>query len=312
MENLKATDKQLAPPKRPSGLDWLKRMDPTNKIVVEYEKRLEAYNLASNIQNLPSIEEYRERIKKGYEKPEYGKIDCEHLYEMFKVCYFHVNEVEFNEESNNGEGRIFARTMLLYFAGSNRFLQSPLLSKKTELSMKKGVMIVGKWGNGKTSVMKTIHFMFSRPISEPIYIKNKDGELYPLSAWNKGFSMFTANQVVDSYEWRSNTEKAEFWTLHTKGVKFYDDLLTERMVSNYGKFEIFKDVLEKRNDKRLRTVITCNYTSDKNFISQFDGKGKDLLDITMFEMGVRYGKRVYDRLFSDFNIIELSGKSMRK
>lgn len=310
MADSKQTDSINVPPRRPSGYDWMKKVDPTNKLVTEYDKRLKEYGDFCLNNETESMELYREKLKRPVEKKEYGFIDVEYLYEVFLVCYRHVNDRTFDETANNGEGRSFARTMLLYFVRNKAFLKSPLISDKTEKSLDKGVMIVGKWGNGKTSVMKTIHYMFSRPLSEPIYVKNKEGNFHPLSVWNRNFTMFTANEVVDDYEWRDNTTKAEFWTMHTKGVKVYDDMLTERAVSNYGKFEMFKDVLEKRNAKGLRTVVTCNYTSDAHTLERF--KGKELIDITMFEIGIRYGKRVYDRLFSDFNIIELNGKSMRK
>lgn len=310
MEDLKQTDNRPLPPRRPSGYDWMKKVDPTNKLVEDYEKKLKEYGEFCVTSETEAMLAYREKMKKPVEKTDYGKIDVEYLYECFLACYRHVNERTFDETANNGEGRIFARTMLLYFVRNKAFLKSPLVSDKTEKSLDKGVMIVGKWGNGKTSVMRTIHYMFSRSVNDPIYVKNKDGVFYPLSAWNKRFTMFTANDVVDDYEWRDNTNKAEFWLDHTRGVKVYDDMLTERAVSNYGKFEMFKDVLEKRNAKGLRTIVTCNYTSDVQTLERF--KGKELIDVTMYEIGIRYGKRVYDRLFSDFNIIELNGKSMRK
>lgn len=152
--------------------------------------------------------------------------------------------------------------------------------------------------------------MFSQPLTNPIICKNTDGLSFPLNFWKKNFGFYTANGVVDDYEWRGNVQKAEFWALHTSGKKVYDDVLTERQVSNYGKFEIFKDILEKRNEKKLQSIVTCNYTTDAAILEKH--KSKSDIEKTFIEFGIRYGNRVYDRLYSDFTVIELQGKSLRK
>lgn len=318
MENLKQTDK--TPPIRPPGFDWLKRLDPTNKIVVEYEKRIQEYNKNFMGSDNDSIKEYGKTLNQKPETQDYGRIDLNDLYDKFKYFYpyFNPKKQPFDEEVNGGEGRIFARAMLLYYVGHSKFLQCELINRDlTEPSMEKGVLVMGLWGNGKTSIIKTIHFLFSRPLSNPLMIKNKDDLYYPLSYWKHNFHYFDANLVVDDYEWRNGLEKAEFWKKHISGKKnTYDDVLTERQVSNYGKFEIFKDMLEKRNAKQLQTVINCNYSTDTNLIEKYKDKDKkptkSRAEITLIEFGIRYGKRVYDRMHSDFTIIELKGKSLRK
>ncbi|MDV7696266.1 hypothetical protein N6B72_04955 [Chryseobacterium soli] len=318
MENLKQTDK--TPPIRPAGFDWLKRLDPTNKIVVEYEKRIQEYNKNFIGSDNDSIKEYGKTLIKKPETPDFGKIDLNDLYDKFKFFYpyFNPKKEPFDENVNGGEGRIFARSMLLYYVGRPKFLQCELINRElTEPSMDKGVLVMGLWGNGKTSIIKTIHYLFSRPLSNPLMIKNKDDLYYPLSYWKHNFNYFDANLVVDDYEWRNGLEKAEFWKKHISGKKnTYDDVLTERQVSNYGKFEIFKDMLEKRNAKQLQTVVNCNYSTDPNLLEKYkdkDGKPtKTRAEITLIEFGIRYGKRVYDRMHSDFTIIELKGKSLRK
>lgn len=318
MENLKPTDK--TPPIRPAGFDWLKRLDPTNKIVVEYEKRVQEYNKNFMGSDSESIEAYRKTIGTKPITPDIGKIDLNDLYDKFKFYYpfFNHKNEPFDENVNGGEGRIFARAMLLYYIGHPKFLQCELINKElTEPNMNKGVLVMGLWGNGKTSIIKTINHLFSRPLSKPMLIKNKDGDYHPLSLWKHNFHYYDANLVVDDYEWRNGLEKAEFWKKHTSGKKStYDDVLTERQASNYGKFEIFKDVIEKRNAKQIQTVINCNYSSDPDLLNKYrdkDGKlTKSRAEITLIEFGIRYGKRVYDRMHSDFTIIELKGKSLRK
>ncbi len=70
---------------------------------------------------------------------------------------------------------------------------------------------------------------------------------------------------------------------------------------NFGKENLFKKILYLRNEKKLKTIITCNY--DPSYSNDFE-KGLD-------EFGIRYDGRIYDRLFSDFNFIESRGKSLR-
>ena len=308
MEKSKPTGNFL-PPKRPSGYEMLKKLDPDNSAVIEYQKKIKEYQ-KNYISSKDSIKKYAQKVFAEKKEINIGKINFDFLYEIFLSSYRLSENCNFDENSNDGEGRIFAKTMLMYFISDRRFLKSPLISKITNPSMDKGILIVGKWGNGKTSVLKAIHQMFSQPYGSKILCKNTEGEIYPLSFWKINFGFFTANKVVDDYEWRGNTEKAEFWKLHTSGKKIYDDVLTERQVSNYGKFEIFKDVLEKRNAEKLKSIVTLNYTTDKTIKDKY--KEKSPIEISFIEIGLRYGNRVYDRLHSDFTVIELNGKSLRK
>ncbi|ROI05479.1 hypothetical protein EGI16_03575 [Chryseobacterium sp. G0240] len=318
MENSRQTDK--TPPIRPAGFDWLKRLDPTNKIVIEYEKAILQYNKNFIDSDNDSIEAYRKTIGNKPEELNIGKIDLNDLYSNFLHLYpsFNPKKEPFDETVNNGEGRKFARAMLLYYLGHPRFLKCELINRDiTEPSMDKGVLVMGLWGNGKTSIIKTINYLFSRPLNKPLLVKNKEEEYYPLALWKRNFNYYDANLVVDDYEWRNGLEKAEFWKKHVSGKNnTYDDVLTERQVSNYGKFEIFKDILEKRNAKQLQTVVNCNYSTDPALLEKYKGKDgqptKTRAEITLIEFGMRYGKRVYDRMHSDFTIIELKGKSLRK
>ena len=304
-EDFKRIDNTMLPPRKPSGYEMMKKIDPNNPIIKKYDEEYREY-FKNTVDAEDSIQEYRRKMNEPPVIVDYGRIDIYHLYEAFLAYYRHINGRSFDETANNGEGRIFARTMLFYLIGSKRFLESPLISNITEPSLDKGILVAGKWGNGKTTILRTLHEMFSRPLSNPLIIKNRDGLSYPLSFWKIVLRYHTANKVVDDYEWRNTTQKLEFWNKHETGFNIYDDVLTERQVSNYGKFEIFKDVFEKRHDRKLRSIVAVNYSTDENI------KAETEIERTFIEIGSRYGNRVYDRMFSDFTVLELKGKSLRR
>ncbi|OIQ22174.1 MAG: hypothetical protein BM557_02020 [Flavobacterium sp. MedPE-SWcel] len=104
-------------------------------------------------------------------------------------------------------------------------------------------------------------------------------------------------------------KEIDFETLMWKGSRYFDDLKTERIASNYGKVNIFKELLEERYNrvdpktkKRLKTFVTCNFK--EGF--------EDNLEKAVDEFGEKYGSRVWDRMFEMFNIIEFKGKSFRR
>jgi len=96
------------------------------------------------------------------------------------------------------------------------------------------------------------------------------------------------------------------------GDRYFDDIKTERHASNYGKVNLFKDILENRYNNRVqivkgvtkinKTFGTCNYKEG------YEGN----TEVALEEFGEMYGGRIYDRLFEMFNIIEFKGKSFRK
>lgn len=193
-------------------------------------------------------------------------------------------DFKFTEES-----KILFYTIVYYFLGDQRFLNSPYLIKPqgTKPSFTKGLLIIGNTGTGKTSILLTLEKVFNTYV----YF---DAKIY--------FRSISAHQVVNDFEKLKNPEeKDDFFLKHQRAYRFYDDVKSESDASNFGKENLFKKILYLRNEKRLKTIITCNY--DPSYSNDFE-KGLD-------EFGIRYDGRIYDRLFSDFNFIESRGKSLR-
>lgn len=176
------------------------------------------------------------------------------------------------------------KTVLCYFAKDERFFKCDRLTNKSVPSFDKGLLIVGGYGNGKSTIMKCVQRALR-------------------SFYTQQFRFHTANSVVDEFEsCEDASHKKAFWKTFSTGAKCFDDVKTERDASNYGKYNLFKDIIERRYDEGIKTFLTCNYKA---------GHIGDL-DQALRELGERYEGRVFDRIFEMFNIIEFKGKSFRK
>ena len=184
--------------------------------------------------------------------------------------------------------------LIYYFTNDTRFFKCSNVhgeefiyngkAKQSIPSFKKGILIIGNYGNGKTSSMKIFQQIFSR-------------------LDNLKFRSYPANEIIDLYECVSTSqEKANFWYLMKKDVIHFGDVKTERIANNYGSVNIFKDIIEKREERDLKTYMDCNFRETK------PGDLKDAL----LEFGQLYGSRVFDRVFKMFNVIEFKGSSFRK
>lgn len=174
------------------------------------------------------------------------------------------------------------KSLLLYFCKDDRFYQCQGLSDISEPCLSKDLLIVGGYGIGKTAVMR----VFSQ-----------------LLAPSQRFAFYSANEVVDLYEAIQTPEDRKlFWTQMTGGLRYFDDVKSERAANNYGKANLFKDLLEKRYAKDKKTYISCNYSE----------KSEGDLQAALDEFGSRYGSRVYDRLFEMFNVLIFKGESFRR
>ena len=199
----------------------------------------------------------------------------------------------FKDVFYENEGRKFIQTpealeniatLFYYFLGDEEnFLKCKNLNSSSKPSLQKGLLVIGDYGCGKSSVFWAFEKIFKNTIG-------------------MNFKGFTANQVVSDFERCTNiADKDLFYDMMFKGTRYFDDVKTERIANNYGKADILKDVLETRNRNRVRTYITCNYAK---------GKIGDI-PAALLEFN-RYGERVYDRLFQDFNFIIFKGESFRK
>lgn len=284
----------IIPPRKSLAIDVLMRTDPNHPLVQKYLQAKENYD--GKIQEIIS----RRPQKIEVELPELKPVDVESFYELFKVGFKVFRKKDFDENANDCEARKFARTLSAYFIERKDFVRSPLLNRKSEPSLQKGLMVIGDYGTGKTSVFKTFYEMFFRATNYPVPVFDVEGHQQILGRYNFGFRFSTANEAVKEYETLATPDDKDFfWSKYTKGMHYFDDIMTENQASNYGKIELFKDILEIRYSNSAKTLVSLNYVGDS-------------VESTLDAFGERYGERVYDRLFEMFNIIELKGSSLRK
>lgn len=245
------------------------------------KKQIEIYEHRHNHskENNQYLHDYFEMINKPKTKSEF-KIDANELFSVFKKYFHYINGKEFELNDVTREN---IAPFLYYFSKNEKFFDCKNLNNLSKPSFDKGLLVIGDFGNGKTSVFKTFEKIF----------KNVPGYI---------FTGYSANHVVVEYEkCTDDILRKEFEQKMFKGKRYFDDVKTERTASNYGKVNIFKEILEERYNQKSLTYISCNYK---------EGYPNDINE-ALCEFGEKYGGRVYDRLFEMFNIIEFKGKSFR-
>lgn len=262
--------------------EYLKSLDDPSEEqmaqIEEYEKQF-----APNEKQIELQAEYWERL---YSKTEIKTLEfsSKQLWEAFRLKFAQLHGKPFVKTAESVKN---LEPLIYYFSKDNRFFECENLHKISKPSFEKGLLIVGGYGNGKTSVMRVFESIF-KPFK------------------THTFKGYTANEVVVMFEKctgdKSEILRTEFEQAMFKGIRYFDDVKTERIASNFGKVNIFKDILESRYNNGAKTFLTCNYAE-----SDFGN-----LEIALEEFGVKYGGRIYDRIFEMFNVIEFKGGSFRQ
>ena len=255
------------------------RTEEQNNLIKEYEDKL---NYTPEEQVL-KVSDYFEKILNPSEKKEIS-ITSRQLWNLFK---FHFEKITGNKYQKTPETIQNLEPIIYYFAKDERFFNCVNISTLSKPSFDKGLLIIGDFGNGKTSVMKSFESIFQ-------------------GVHGISFKGYTANEVVTMFEKITDDEnehtRTQFENAMYNGIRYFDDLKTERIASKYGKVNLFKEILEERYNRKLKTHITCNFKEG------FYGN----IEVGISEFGERYGGRVYDRMFEMYNIIEFKCKSFRK
>lgn len=220
----------------------------------------------------------------SYIKPSFpAHLKTRQIYMLFKIAYAEINRVDFIE---NKESKAFVYTLICYFQNDKKFLNSPLLFTLagTQNSLSKGLLIVGGFGTGKSTCLKTIQYVLNYVFKSQITLQ-----------------FHTAADVVTDFENTPQDEIKDFHNKFSRGFRVFDDLKGEKMASRFGKSEVFQDILFNRFENlRILTIILCNYADD----------APNNIEAAIDEFN-RYSDRVLDRIYGKFNVLELKGKSMR-
>jgi len=256
----------------------------SDKLTEDQKSQIAAYeskNVEATDEQLAFRAKWVQIVHSPKSKPKFS-ITARKLYNLFKANFQKICERPFIKIEGVTIKNL--EPLIYYFSKDERFFQCENLSRISEPSFDKGLLIIGNYGNGKTSAMKVFEHIF----------KGIPGV---------GFRSFSANEAVTMFEkLSSDVDRDNFEKIMWRGIINFDDLKTERIASNYGKVNIFKEILEERYRLKSKTFLICNFKEGY----------EDDLQAAIDEIGEKYGGRVWDRIYEMFNIIEFKGKSFRK
>ncbi|WP_010177354.1 P-loop NTPase family protein [Aquimarina agarilytica] len=187
--------------------------------------------------------------------------------------YFASKGRYFNVDSEN---KLFLDIISRYFSDDIEF------EKITNGELRKGLLIYGECGTGKSSIFDIIQSISLKYDLKQIYFKNTSVHTV-ITEFNKESKAYGngGESVIEKY---------------SRGTIHFDDLGTENQVQAWGiKEELFDRILQIRynNFKNLgkKTFVTTNLSIEK--------------------LEKRYSPQVKSRLYEMFNIIPLTGNDRR-
>ncbi|WP_299129432.1 AAA family ATPase [uncultured Winogradskyella sp.] len=235
-----------------------------------------------NIEKPKGANQNSKQVKSKPIQKKVFKITKAYIWKLFKQFYQSENGKLFIETEDSLKN---IEPIIKYFVHDESFFDCENLVKLfNKPSFDKGLLVIGPYGNGKTTIMKTVSKLFKH---------------YQLPM---RFNTVNAHDLVTEWECIANQgDKSLFYERYTCKVLLIDDAKKERKASNYGISDVVGELLQKRYDQKLLTHITCN---------PVDGDEERCIENALNEFN-RYGGHMHDRLFEMFNIIEFKGKSFR-
>jgi DNA replication protein DnaC len=237
-------------------------------------KMLDCEVVLSKIRNNALQQRQQNLIKHPFDK--------DTLWEWFKEGFEQIHGKPF--QFTKAYMKVNYASVFNYFLNEMAFFKSPnLYSHRLAPNFKKGLLIVGKVGVGKTAIMK---------VFEKIFMNYKPHR----------FKIIETYKVVEEYESLMTPNcKKEFYRRYSIGNILFDDLNSERIANNFGKVNVMQEIIFRRHNNGYKTHFTMNpFSGFENLPEQ------NLLNLEGF-----YDARVADRLFEMCNYITISGKSKR-
>jgi DNA replication protein DnaC len=210
-----------------------------------------------------------------------NEMSKDELWKIFTKTFYEMFGKEFQKDEDALKN---LKVLFYYFLQDEKFFECENLRADITIpSFKKGLLIIGGCGLGKSDYLSVFEKVFKNCPS-------------------LRFKFYTSKELVQKYEMcQTPLDKDYFFRDVMRKRMFIDDINSERIASNYGKIDVIEEVLANRYDKKLTTFASCNYTNSDKCVRQ-----------TLVDLGLRYGGRIYDRLYQIFNVVEFGGLSYRR
>jgi len=283
------------------------------------QRQIEAYESKSNFtlseEALQEKKEYLKTVREGIQKPFETTQGIEpniaNLYHGFIAAFEFLNQKKYDLTEDS---ILNIKAVVKYFANDPTFFQCERLiteidNRKLVPSFKKGILIVGDFGNGKSTIMQTFEYLIDH--NYKIAIEKKWDNI---NAWkNLRFKVKACRSIASEYGFLKNEDsKQDFFDKYSRFNYCFDDITKEQIASNYGLKNVIQIILEDRYDdifKKIREEKRINLTHGTlNYHKDYPGN----LKLAIQSLGVKYEPHMYDRTLELFNIIEFKGKSFRK
>lgn len=262
-----------------------------------------------------SKKKYMRMVREG-EKQEVETIkglipDVKNLYHGFMQAFEMLNAKKYEL---NDDSILNIKAVVQYFANDEAFFNCERLIKQIDdreliPSFKKGLLIVGDFGNGKSSIMQTFEYLIDHNYKIAL-----DKKWHNVNQWKRlRFKFRSCRSIASEYEYLSKEDsKQEFLRKYSVFDYCFDDITKEQIASNYGLKNVIQIVLENRYDDifvKIKEEKKVNRTHGTiNYHKEYPGN----LKIAIQALGVKYEPHMYDRALQIFNIIEFKGKSFRR
>lgn len=167
-----------------------------------------------------------------------------------------------------------------YFMGDNNFLK-----RNASYSLRKGLLIIGGVGTGKTTMMQVYSCIMKNKNNTPCF-EVKDSHSIVREFLTKGFA------TIDKY-----SSEHYFVRGNPKGLCIDDLGMEDSKSKSFGNdANVMEQILYERYKRFISDGMITHGTSNLNAAA----------------LGEKYGARVKDRFNEMFNTIILNGESLRK
>jgi len=249
----------------------------------EIEKAVK--NAADVKKRAEEIYEHKQKYYDDLTKEDPNTITFNQWKSFFAKRYLELNKRPLDVDKDNEDVVTF---LLLYFAGAQDLIEKygevfSLGGKQQEMSIDKGVLVLGSTGTGKTSIMKTLT---NNPV-KPFGV---------VSAIDVSQKFHKAGyDAIDMYQHLNKNPSVRPFNHNVLGWCF-DDMGAERVTKHFG------------DESKIMEEILFRHSNEPESRGKIHGSS----NLELPQLQEWYGPRIYSRIFQMFNIIFYKSEKDRR